>query len=227
MNILALSTAEQGCSLALSADGVLVCEEFWNSRLTHSSRIMSMVAGMLESRAGIPPEAVDRFVAARGPGSFTGVRIGISTVLGLAQGLSRPAAGVSSLDGIAWQFSTSDIPICAMMDARRSEVYTAVYRFEGGVLVHKSREQALSPEQAVESAEPGAVFAGSGALAYRDLIMARTRNQAVIAPEMMSHVRAAALLQSIAGCPGIFESDSAGMAPVYLRKSDAEIQSAV
>ncbi len=171
MKILALSTAESGCSLAVMDNDQLVCESFWHSRLTHSRRLLSMAGALFPGQAGFEISEVDAVVAARGPGSFTGLRIGISAALGLATALCRPAVGVSTLDGIGFRFSLVDVPVCAMMDARRGQVYCAVYWFEQGRLKHRSDDMVCPPDQAVAMV-PGkdAVFAGSGARVYDTVI---------------------------------------------------------
>ncbi len=218
MNLLALSTAEPGCSLAVFHQGQLVYESIRHSRLTHSRRLLAMIAPVFPDQAGFSLSDVDGFVAAKGPGSFTGLRIGISTVMGLAYAVSKPAAGVSSLDGIAFRFSCADVPVCAMMDARRSQVYCAVYRFDKGQLVHKTPEQVCSPDHALSLAhDPGTLFAGSGALVYKDLIVAHTRGHARLAPPDMHHISAAALARPALSAPGFFASPANALAPVYLR----------
>ena len=141
MRILSLSTAEQGCSIALFDNKNLICEEYWVDKQTHSKRLVAMVEHLLAHRAWFGLSEIDGFIAAKGPGSFTGLRIGISVIKGLAYALGRPDAGVSSLDGIAYRFASLSVPVCVMMDARRNEVYCAVYRFEQGLLVHKSDEK--------------------------------------------------------------------------------------
>jgi len=228
VRILSLSTAEQGCSLALFENKDLVCEEYWADKQTHSKRLVAMVEHMLAHRAGFGLSEIDGFIAAKGPGSFTGLRIGISVIKGLAYALGRPAAGVSSLDGIAYRFASLSVPVCVMMDARRNEVYCAVYRFEQGILVQKSDEMVCSPEHGVLLAGEGAVFVGSGSKAYQclitDLIIGLTNQKAQFSCETMDYVSAAALAR-----PGIlddkfFEYPGNLLKPSYIRKSDAELQ---
>ena len=219
MKIFALSTAEPGCSLAVADGETLLCETYWHSRQTHSRRLMSMAASLFPDQAGFDISDVDAFVAARGPGSFTGLRIGISAVMGISFALSRPAAGVSSLDGIAYRFAHAHGPVCAMMDARRGQVYCAAYRFEKGCLVYKTREAVCPPEQAVSLAEsPDALFAGSGALAFEKTIVTQTRGRARIAPPHLHHISAAALIQAAWAMPDFFKNPANTLAPAYLRQ---------
>ncbi len=223
MKLLCLSTAEQGCSLAIVDGNVLVCEEFWEARLTHSRRLVKMIAHMLENRAFMALDGMDGFVAARGPGSFTGLRIGISVVKGLAYAMGKPAAGVSSLDGIAFRFDHSSIPVCAMMDARRNEVYCAVYHFDHGRLISKTREMVVSPEDAIGMTNGPAVFAGSGSKAYQDIIE-QTADNPEFAHGFLDSVSATALLRSLGPKEDFFNCPENRLDPVYIRQSDAQLQ---
>ncbi len=223
MKILALSTAEPGCSLAVMEDDQLVCESFWHSRLTHSRRLLSMAGALFPDQAGFEISEVDVIVAARGPGSFTGLRIGISAALGLSMALSRPAAGVSTLDGIGYRFSMADVPVCAMMDARRGQVYCAVYRFDRGRLKEKTKDRVCAPEQAVAMVQQtDAVFAGSGVPVYESEIQKLSRGCARIAPQSMHAVNAAALAQAALSVPDFIENPANALVPVYLRSDGAD-----
>ncbi len=222
MQMLALSTAEKECVLAWVADGVPVCEASWSSRQTHSRRLMEMVDHILRKWMSADINSIDAFVVAKGPGSFTGLRIGISVVKALSWAVSKPAAGVSSLDGIARRFSVSDLPVCALMDARRSEVYAAFYRFRDGNLVEKSAETAESPSILVENVKEKTLFAGSGALAYRDLIRERLGGLARFAPGFQNSISPAALAEAVLQNPGLLK-DSREIVPEYIRRSDAEM----
>ncbi len=219
-----MSTAEQGCSLAVFEDEKLICEEYWADKQTHSKRLLAMVENILDNRAGFGLSEIDGYVAAKGPGSFTGLRIGISVIKGLAYATSKPDAGVSSLDGIGYRFSSASVPVCVMMDARRNEVYSAVYHFKRGVLVNKSDEVVCSPEQGVLLAGENAVFAGSGSKAYQGLILEMTDQAAVFSCESMDYVSAAALARPVILDENFFDCPENTLKPSYIRKSDAELQ---
>jgi tRNA threonylcarbamoyladenosine biosynthesis protein TsaB len=204
-------------------NGQAVCESFWHSRLTHSRRLLSMAGALFPDQAGFEISEVDAVVAARGPGSFTGLRIGISAALGLALALSRPAVGVSTLDGIGFRFSQVDVPVCVMMDARRGQVYCAVYRFEQGRLTHRTDDVVCPPDQAVAMV-PGkdAVFAGSGARVYETQIQKTFSGQARMAPVCMDPVSASVLALSALSIPDFFNNPSNMLAPVYIRSDGAD-----
>ena len=222
MKILAISTAEKECSMALFEDKNPVCEEMWATKQTHSKRIMDMVAQIME-RSSVSINEIDGFIAAKGPGSFTGLRIGISTVKGLAYASEKPCVGISSLDGIAWQFSFSSLPVCVMMDAQRGEVYQATYNFKNGILLEKSEEQALKPSEVLELLSKDTLFAGSGAVAYQEIIKIQFNKTANFAPLFLNKVRASALAEAFFQDPSILNDNNDSLSPEYLRKSDAEI----
>ncbi len=207
--------------MALFQGPDLICESYWAGPKSHSKRLMSMMENMVVRQAGLEISDIDGFIAAKGPGSFTGLRIGISVIKGLSAAVSKPCAGISSLDGIAFRFSSASVPVCVMMDAKRNEVYTAVYRFCQGKLVGKSEELACAPEQAIGLAGPDALFVGSGSKAYFEMIKNLTGSW--ISPASMDHVSALALAERASEIPDLFDSNDHCLVPTYLRKSDAEI----
>ena len=223
MKLLCLSTAEQGCSLAIVDGNSPVCEEFWEVKQTHSTRLVKMIEHMLEKRACMELADIDVFVAARGPGSFTGLRIGISVIKGLAYAMGKPALGVSSLDGIAFCFAYSSMPVCVMMDARRNQVYCAVYQFDHGSLVSKTSERVVSPEEAIKMTKVPTLFAGSGSKAYRDIIE-QTADHPVIAHNFFDSVSAAALVLSLSSLDNVLDQPANILVPHYIRESDAQLQ---
>jgi tRNA threonylcarbamoyladenosine biosynthesis protein TsaB len=225
LKILAISTAEKECSIALVEGANPVCEEMWSAKQTHSKRIMGMVDQIMD-RASMSISELDGFAVAKGPGSFTGLRIGISTIKGLAYALSKPCAGISSLDGIAWQLSFSSLPVCVIMDAQRGEVYHATYNFHNGKLIEKSQEKALKPLEVLKLLDKDTLFVGSGAIAYQEIINKEFDKKAKFAPLFQSRVRASALAQVLFQKPSILndnETNINSVIPEYLRKSDAEI----
>lgn len=223
LKLLSLSTAEQGCSLALVNGFSLVYEEFRTTRVTHSSRVLKMIEDMLINRIGMALDDIDGFVVARGPGSFTGLRIGISVIKGLSYAVNKPVAGVSSLDGIAFRFSCASIPVCAMMDAKRGEVYCSIYHFNEGRLIAKTPEMVVDPKEAVAMTQgKKALFAGSGSKAYKEMIE-QEANQPVFTQSLFDHTSAAALIQSMRLRDCCFSESEQDLLPEYIRKSDAEL----
>jgi tRNA threonylcarbamoyladenosine biosynthesis protein TsaB len=165
---------------------------------------------------------MDGLAVTVGPGSFTGLRIGLSAIKGLSMGANLPVVGVGSLDALALPFSHSDKLLCAMMDARRHEVYSARYRFDGDSLIIQAPPEAAIPEQAVSDIHEPCIFAGDGAVVYRDRLLDVLGDLAVFAPICHNQIRASA----VAACAmPRFKTgevdDAAAMTPCYIRLSDA------
>jgi tRNA threonylcarbamoyladenosine biosynthesis protein TsaB len=130
---------------------------------------------------------------------------------------------VSTLDGIGFRFCMADVPVCAMMDARRGQVYCAVYRFDRGRLLVKTQDRVCAPDQAVAMVpEKDAVFAGSGVTVYESMIVQMTRNRARIAPPGMHSVRAATLALAARCTPDFFTDPANALVPAYLRSEGAD-----
>ena len=142
MKILALESSATAASAALCEDEELIAQSFQHSGLTHSRTLMPMVEGLL-ANCGVTLEQVDVIAAAAGPGSFTGLRIGVSAAKGLAWASGKPCAGVSTLEAMAWSLAHTGAVLVPVMDARRSQVYNARFRASGGTL------ERLCPDRAV------------------------------------------------------------------------------
>ena len=146
MKILALDSSAVVATVALCEDDVLLGEMMLNNGNTHSETLLPMVEFLL-SRFSLPADAIDAFAVSKGPGSFTGVRIGTATVKGLAFGTDIPCVGVSTLEALAYNLIGFDGLICPVMNARRKQVYTALFRASDGALTR------LSPDEAIAIAE--------------------------------------------------------------------------
>lgn len=132
MNILAFECSAKSASTALLSDGKLIAESYQNCGFTHSRTLLPLAEDML-SRAGLSFDDVDMYAVSSGPGSFTGLRIGISLVKGFAYGASKPCCGVSSLEAMAYMLPQSNSIVCAVMDARAGQVYNALFDISDGV----------------------------------------------------------------------------------------------
>lgn len=150
MNILALESSATACSAALCRDGRLIAQSFQCGGLTHSRTLLPMVDDMLKNCGGALDQ-VDVVAVAAGPGSFTGLRIGVATAKGLAWAGGKPCAPCSTLESMAWPLAHMEgkLIVCAM-DARRKQVYNALFRGRGG------RLERLSPDRAISLEELGA-----------------------------------------------------------------------
>ena len=149
MKILAIDTTASPVSAAVLRDGSLCGEFFLNVKTTHSQTLMPVVSSLLKN-AGTEIEDIDVFAVNAGPGSFTGVRIGVASVKGMTLPLGKPCACVSTLESMAYNFSDTDSIICAVMDARCSQVYNALFEKKNGVIKRLSDDRALSIEDLAE-----------------------------------------------------------------------------
>ena len=131
MKILALESSAVSASVALTEDEKLVAQSFQNCGLTHSRTLLPMVENLL-ANCGVSLADVDAIAVAHGPGSFTGVRIGVATVKGLALGADKPCLGVSTLEAMAWGARALGGDLCCVMDARAGQVYNALFTVEDG-----------------------------------------------------------------------------------------------
>ena len=222
MNILALDSSAAVASAAIVRDGRLLAEYTLNNGNTHSETLLPMVE-LLLSHLGLSVADIDLFAASAGPGSFTGVRIGAATLKGLAFASDKPCAEVSTLEAIAENLRVCPGLICPVMNARRSQVYTALFRSDGETVTRLLPDSALSiaelDELLAEYGEP-VRFAGDG---YDVTLRALAKTQALPVPERLRHQSAAsvAAVAARAAEEGKTGSDTA-FAVHYLRPSQAE-----
>ena len=223
MILLAVDTATTSCSVALFKDEGLLAETVYTAGKTHSRHLLSMVHGILEN-CRLGPADIGGIAVTRGPGTFTGLRIGLSTVKGLASAIRVPVAGVSSLAALAFPFHLLDCPVVAMIDARRGEIYHAQY---GGSPFATWAVAPVSldvPEAAAAVLPENALLVGSGAVLYRDVFASRCPKIRFADPTQ--HVIRAASVGMLALARfNTQAADSiATLIPDYIRKSDAQIQ---
>jgi len=224
LKILAFETSAKAGSVALLEDGKLLGENYQNTGLTHSQTLLSMAEALL-SHCGFTTKDVDAVAVAAGPGSFTGVRIGVAAAKGLSWGGELPCYGVSTLEAMALNLGVFDGIVCPVMDARRNQVYNALFSAEKGKLTRLQEDRAISLEDLkneLKNVEKPIFLVGDGSfLCYNTLV--EDLPQLRLPPEHRMHQRAAgvALLaqqQIEAGVPG----DGAALSPNYLRLSQAE-----
>lgn len=224
MLILAFETSAKAGSVALLQDGKLLAESYQNTGLTHSQTLLLMAEQVL-SNCNIAPEAVEAVAVAAGPGSFTGVRIGVAAAKGFAWAREIPCYGVSTLEAMALQLGEQNGIILPVMDARRSQVYTALFRMEGGKLMRLVDDCAISLDALKEKiksfGEPIFLVGDGSILCYNTLKEAVST--LVLPPEHRMHQRSAGVgmaanAKILAGEPG----DANALQPNYLRLSQAE-----
>ncbi len=221
MKILSVDTSTTSCSVAIVDKESLVVEITNNRRQTHSKHLMDMI-NMVIGLSGLGLSDVDGFAVTRGPGTFTGLRIGVSSVKGLAVASGKPVVGVSSLDALALQASTYSNLICPLLDARRGEVYFSRYRFQDGYLKKEIKEQALSPEDAVRGLNEPCMFLGNGAILYKKILLRKLGASAAFAPPFQNTIRASTVAHlSLDRFLKKDTDDAASLVPYYIRKPDA------
>jgi len=222
VKILTIDTSSNCSSVALSDGTTLLGECLLGEDRCHSGRLLESIAGLLAA-AKLSAGDLDAFGVSLGPGSFTGVRVGIATVKGLALATGKPAVGFSSLAMLALNLPCSPVQVAALFDARKKEVYAGLYRL--GTLPEPLRPDAvLSPERFLAGIGQPTLFLGEGALRYRDLICA-TLGELALFPPWHAHLPragAGAVLALAAARAGNF-TPLALLNPTYLRASEAEL----
>lgn len=225
MKILALESTAVAGSAALVEDEKVLGEFYCNTALTHSQTLMPMVEQLLAcTRTAL--ENVDLFAVTAGPGSFTGVRIGVSSVKGMAMALEKPCCAVSTLEAMACGASMVEGLVCALMDARCGQVYTALFRVSSGRVERLTKDSAVSAAEAAAAcaAWPGEklYLAGDGAALCAPLPEFRALD-AVLLPEPVRYQRASGAARAALAMAGRGEVLSADrLAPIYLRVPQAE-----
>ena len=220
MLILAFESSARAASVALVEDGRLISQYSQCSGLTHSRTLLPMAEDMLKN-AELSLDKVDLFAVAHGPGSFTGIRIGVSTVKGLAWAADKPCVGVSTLEAMAWHGLAAGGLVCPVMDARRSQVYNALFQVENGRPVRLCEDRPIALSQLAEelrTLNAPAFLIGDGA----ELAEKYLREQAIpctVAPENLRWQSAWGVAMAVMDkTPG----NADALLPVYLRLSQAE-----
>lgn len=146
MRVLALETSAKSVSCAVTEDGGVLARSFQCTGLTHSRTLLPMVDAMLQN-AEIAPESIDLYAVAAGPGSFTGLRIGVSAIKGMAWAADKPCVGVSTLYAMAHNLAHADALLVCAMDARRSQIYNALFAAGGGALTRLTPDRAIGLDE--------------------------------------------------------------------------------
>lgn len=222
MKILALDTSGQSASVAILRDGLIGYEAQLTNGLTHSQCIMPMVDQALTA-LGMTSADMDLFAVVVGPGSFTGVRIGVSTVKALAHATGKPCIGIDALETLAFGAGDFDGLICPILDARAQQVYGAVFR--QGETPHRVMDDVAMKlvafmDEVDQLGEP-LLFLGDGARAFKAEIVARLGDKASFAPAHMSSIRAGSAVV-LAHHYIDQATDYLSLMPLYLRAPQAE-----
>jgi tRNA threonylcarbamoyladenosine biosynthesis protein TsaB len=222
MKILTVDTYSNCSSVSLSHGSTLLGESLLGEDRCSSGRLMEAIEGLLAA-ARLTPDGLDAFAVSLGPGSFTGVRAGIATVKGLALATGKPVVGFSSLAMLAMNLPYCSEQVAPMFDARKGEVYAALYRC-GSLPDAIVPDAVLSPQEFLDRIKYPTVFVGDGAVRYRELISSILGPLAVFPPWHANLPRACAgaVIAREAAREGKF-TPLALLNPTYLRASEAEI----
>ena len=220
MLVLAFESSAKAASVALSRDGELLSQYSQCTALTHSRTLLPMAEDLLKN-AELTLDEVELFAVAHGPGSFTGIRIGVSTVKGLAWATGKPCVGVSTLEAMAWHGLSAGGLICPVMDARRSQVYNALFRIRDGRPVRLSDDRPIALSELAGElrrlGEPVFLVGDGAALTARYLTEQELPFR--VAPENLLWQSAWGVAMAAADkTPGTADE----LLPVYLRLSQAE-----
>ena len=224
MKILAVDTSAMVASAAVLDENITIAEFSTNYKKTHSQTIMPMIENIL-NMIELTPSELDYVAVSSGPGSFTGLRIGAATAKGIAHAVNIPIVGVPTLDVLAYNIFETDKLICPIMDARRKQVYSALYVYNNGVFERITDYMAEDIEYVIQKAleyNKKIIFLGDGVPVHMDRIK-QLKDMAVIAPVSCNMQRAAcvgalALEKIKKGEILKYEEFS----PYYIRKSQAE-----
>lgn len=215
MLMLSVESSAVTASAALSDNGKILNSEFINNGLTHSETLLPLVEKVMK---GYSYRSLDAVAVTAGPGSFTGVRIGVATVKGIAFPYDIPCIVVSTLEAIAYHFTDENAVICAVMDARRMQFYNALFKAENGEIKRLCADRAIAAADLQNEIRSlgRVIIAGDGAKLFYDCL--DTEN-AELAPEDRIYQSAAGVAAAAQNGKKISAS---ALMPVYLRQSQAE-----
>jgi tRNA threonylcarbamoyladenosine biosynthesis protein TsaB len=224
VKVLGVDTATRSCSVAVLIDDQPAAELAKVSDRTHSVHLMSMIRKAL-AMAALDLRDIDGFAVTVGPGSFTGLRIGISTVKGLAFSMAKPCVGVSTLEALAYPCLPCPHPVCTLMDARKGEVYAA---FFSGCAERPERignEQVGAPEAILSRVVLPHFFVGDAVEIYADRIRAIVGRCAIFAPKEICLPKASVVARLAQGpLEAALRGEISRPVPRYIRQSDAELK---
>lgn len=225
MKILAIETSATACSVALCEDEKLICTAFQKTELTHSRTLMPMIENMLEN-SELSIDKVDFIAVAAGPGSFTGLRIGVSTAKAIAWARNLPCAPCSTLKSMAWQLAHMEntVIICAM-DARRDQVYSAAFLATGDSLVRLWKDGAMSLEEVFEKLRDETrpkIIVGDGAQLCYNYLLEKGIACTVAPPHLQNQMAWGVAREGLFLAKEDCLSTAEQLSPVYHRLSQAE-----
>ena len=230
MRVLAIDSSGVVASVAIVEDGVMICEYTLNNKITHSQTLLPMIDEVIKL-SETDKKDIDAIAVAGGPGSFTGLRIGSATAKGLGMVLDIPIVSIPTVDGLAYNLFGTDGLVCPIMDARRNQVYTGLYKFEKNDFVRVKEQCVVSIEEIIETIneiDSKVIFLGDGVPVYKKIIEEKIKVECLFAPSHLGRQRGGAIgelayqtMTKTGYTYGKIES-AANHVPDYLRLSQAE-----
>lgn len=223
MKILSIDSSSKVATAAIVNEDGLIAEYTLNNKAEHSILIMEMIDNLLKS-SNLTIDDIDGFAVSKGPGSFTGLRIGMATIKGLSFGSNKPYISISTLDALAYSLLNFDGIICPIMDALRDSVYTGLYKNNNGVLETLLEPSALDLEELIallKDKNEKVIFTGDGLIKHKEYLK-NNLEKAYFPPNHLSVIRASSLAEL-----GLIEltkgnSDDPNSSPFYLKKPQAQ-----
>ena len=222
MLILAFDTSSKTAAVSVLRDQTVLYDTIINKGLNHSEVLLPVVDEACRL-LNVKIAEIDLFACTLGPGSFTGLRIGISTLKGLMLATGKPAAGVSSLSALALNADQKGRIICSMMDAGRGQIYLAYYQYDkDGFLSQLEDARAIDPHDIDDHFRDEVIYVGDGAIKYADIIRSRTKHKHEIASGAQQFICGSAVgMLAIEKFRRGDLLDAVSCAPIYLRSADA------
>lgn len=224
MKILALETSAKSVSAAVVENGIPLAYTYQNTGLTHSRTLMPLVDAMLSS-SELKMEDLDVLAVSAGPGSFTGLRIGVSALKGLAWALEKPCCAVSTLEAMAQNMRHMDCDIICAMDARRNQVYNAIFRAESGQLTRLTPDRAISLAELSEelkNSKTTKIIVGDGAKLCYTYLSEQGISCRIAPPQLVMQNAVGVALCAQESAEAGHTTTAQELLPVYLRLSQAE-----
>lgn len=228
MRVLAIDTSTAMAGIAVLDENGMQAEYLLRDMKTHSQKLVPMLDEVLKSLQ-LSPAEIDVYAAVTGPGSFTGLRIGVTTIKSLAYAMNKPTVGIPSLDALANAGAAPEgTIICPIMDARNNQVYTALYKYQNGLMINLSGYMGVHVSELVAQIEEKFVdanilFTGDGVILHRDFLKIELNDRCTFVPDFMLQQMAASAAQLALSKALRGETISCmELMPYYLRPSQAE-----
>ncbi len=223
MRVLGIETSTYSGSVALVEGDIILGEILFNLGPAHSEKILPMVDWLLKE-IGIKRNKIDGISVSKGPGSFTSLRVGVSTAKGLAYSIGVPLVGLSSLEVLAQNLLHSPYLICTIMDARREELYSAFFRSSDNEIIRQKDDHLTTPEDLIQNINEKTIFIGNGAVVYRESLKDSIGDLALFSTSSFDYSKASNCAKmGIEKLKVDCKDEYSEFSLQYLRKADAEI----